>query len=151
MKTRKLSLNQKNHPNKFGRFKKSSYLCTRFSIKSTKVDPLAQSVEHNTFNVGVLGSNPKRITEKRLSGLFFLFPLGILTQGFFQSLRFMKATQASSANPKRITERTIRKKLKNSRLRIFASIKCTTFAPLSHYNKVLQTASNTMKRQINTY
>ena len=29
-----------------------------------KVDPLAQSVEHNTFNVGVLGSSPKRITEK---------------------------------------------------------------------------------------
>ena len=28
-----------------------------------KVDPLAQSVEHNTFNVGVLGSNPKRITK----------------------------------------------------------------------------------------
>ncbi len=27
------------------------------------VDPLAQLVEHNTFNVGVLGSNPKRITE----------------------------------------------------------------------------------------
>ena len=29
-----------------------------------KVDPLAQSVEHNTFNVGVLGSSPKRITKK---------------------------------------------------------------------------------------
>ena len=28
-----------------------------------KVDPLAQSVEHNTFNVGVLGSSPKRITK----------------------------------------------------------------------------------------
>ena len=28
-------------------------------------DPLAQSVEHNTFNVGVLGSNPKRITNLR--------------------------------------------------------------------------------------
>ena len=28
-----------------------------------KVDPLAQSVEHNTFNVGVLGSSPKRITD----------------------------------------------------------------------------------------
>ena len=27
-------------------------------------DPLAQSVEHNTFNVGVLGSNPKRITQR---------------------------------------------------------------------------------------
>ena len=28
-------------------------------------DPLAQSVEHHTFNVGVLGSNPKRITPKK--------------------------------------------------------------------------------------
>ena len=27
-------------------------------------DPLAQLVEHNTFNVGVLGSSPKRITTK---------------------------------------------------------------------------------------
>ena len=27
------------------------------------VDPLAQSVEHNTFNVGVMGSSPMRITE----------------------------------------------------------------------------------------
>ena len=26
-------------------------------------DPLAQQVEHNTFNVGVLGSSPKRITS----------------------------------------------------------------------------------------
>ena len=31
-----------------------------------KVDPLAQSVEHNTFNVGVLGSSPKRITKTTL-------------------------------------------------------------------------------------
>ena len=30
-------------------------------------DPLAQLVEHNTFNVGVLGSSPKRITEERSS------------------------------------------------------------------------------------
>ena len=34
-------------------------------------DPLAQSVEHNTFNVGVLGSNPKRITEKIRKKLIF--------------------------------------------------------------------------------
>ena len=55
----------KNPPNKFGRFKKSLYLCTRFrKIAIIKVDPLAQSVEHNTFNVGVLGSSPKRITFK---------------------------------------------------------------------------------------
>ena len=35
-----------------------------FEKKHHKVDPLAQSVEHNTFNVGVLGSSPKRITEE---------------------------------------------------------------------------------------
>ena len=32
-------------------------------------DSLAQSVEHNTFNVGVLGSNPKRVTERVENGL----------------------------------------------------------------------------------
>ena len=36
-----------------------------------EVDPLAQSVEHNTFNVGVLGSNPKRITKEVNDDLFF--------------------------------------------------------------------------------
>ena len=30
-------------------------------------DSLAQLVEHNTFNVGVLGSSPKRITKERSS------------------------------------------------------------------------------------
>ena len=34
-----------------------------FAEITHKVDPLAQSVEHNTFNVGVLGSSPKRITK----------------------------------------------------------------------------------------
>ena len=33
-----------------------------FKIKHNG-DPLAQLVEHNTFNVGVLGSSPKRITK----------------------------------------------------------------------------------------
>ena len=37
-------------------------------------DPLAQSVEHHTFNVGVLGSNPKRITRRQ--------PLWRLLQGW---------------------------------------------------------------------
>ena len=37
-------------------------------------DPLAQLVEHNTFNVGVLGSSPKRITkEERQKRSFFYF------------------------------------------------------------------------------
>ena len=30
-----------------------------------RIDSLAQQVEHNTFNVGVLGSSPRRITRKR--------------------------------------------------------------------------------------
>ena len=30
-----------------------------------RIDSLAQQVEHNTFNVGVLGSSPRRITQKK--------------------------------------------------------------------------------------
>ena len=37
-----------------------------FKIKHNG-DPLAQLVEHNTFNVGVLGSSPKRITKEGVS------------------------------------------------------------------------------------
>ena len=32
-----------------------------------RFDSLAQQVEHNTFNVGVLGSSPKRITKEKES------------------------------------------------------------------------------------
>ena len=79
-----MSRQKKIHPNKFGGFIKSAYLCTRFRKKARnnlcEVDPLAQSVEHNTFNVGVLGSSPKRITEK---GSFWasLFLYGIRGRG----------------------------------------------------------------------
>ena len=45
-------------------FQKSLYLCTR--LTALRIDSLAQQVEHNTFNVGVLGSSPKRITLKEL-------------------------------------------------------------------------------------
>ena len=51
-----------------GGFNYYSYLCTRLTAK--RFDSLAQLVEHNTFNVGVLGSNPKRITQAQP---FFLF------------------------------------------------------------------------------
>ena len=34
-------------------------------------DPLAQLVEHNTFNVGVMGSSPMRVTDLQEKG----FPL----------------------------------------------------------------------------
>ena len=46
----------------FCNFQKSIYLCTR--LTAIRSESLAQQVEHNTFNVGVLGSSPKRITER---------------------------------------------------------------------------------------
>ena len=51
---------------KFCRFKIKYYLCTRNreTTIANRFDSLAQQVEHNTFNVGVLGSSPKRITQK---------------------------------------------------------------------------------------
>ncbi len=50
----------------FWNFQKSIYLCTR--LTAIRIDSLAQQVEHNTFNVGVLGSNPKRITQYQHAG-----------------------------------------------------------------------------------
>ena len=41
-------------------------------------DSLAQLVEHNTFNVGVLGSSPKRITRRELQRCDSLFFMPIL-------------------------------------------------------------------------
>ena len=46
-----------------------SEICYTFALANEKngcmrLDSLAQLVEHNTFNVGVLGSSPRRITEK---------------------------------------------------------------------------------------
>ena len=51
------------------------YLCTRKTKNALLEDPLAQLVEHNTFNVGVLGSSPKRITKggTRKGVLFCVF------------------------------------------------------------------------------
>ena len=43
------------------------------SLRCVSTDPLAQLVEHNTFNVGVLGSSPKRITKREAFCLSFLF------------------------------------------------------------------------------
>ena len=44
-----------------------------FERKNIRFDSLAQQVEHNTFNVGVLGSSPKRITKRSIkkAPLFF--------------------------------------------------------------------------------
>ena len=58
--------------------KKSNTFAHAFEIQvyfRTQGDPLAQQVEHNTFNVGVLGSSPKRITktERQLSQQITVF------------------------------------------------------------------------------
>ena len=47
----------------FAKRKNSSTFATLLQ-KATRLDSLAQLVEHNTFNVGVLGSSPKRITKE---------------------------------------------------------------------------------------
>lgn len=45
---------------RFGKFKTKQYLC----IPQTGLeDSLAQLVEHHTFNVGVSGSSPERVTS----------------------------------------------------------------------------------------
>ena len=52
--------------------KKMFYLCTRnqeITDTQIRIDSLAQQVEHNTFNVGVLGSSPRRITKKEEKSL----------------------------------------------------------------------------------
>ena len=52
------------------------FLIKTFERKNIRFDSLAQQVEHNTFNVGVLGSSPKRITkeeESYESSSLFLF------------------------------------------------------------------------------
>ena len=71
----------------------SKILCTfapAFERMHNKVDPLAQLVEHNTFNVGVLGSSPKRITKGRDLRLFLLFWQGLSPKG---SLTKVKASK----------------------------------------------------------
>ena len=47
----------------FGLTKKTVYLCT-----TKNGDSVAQQVEHNTFNVGVLGSSPSWITREAGDG-----------------------------------------------------------------------------------
>ena len=58
--------------------KNRNKLCTRKT--NQEVDLVAQQVEHHTFNVGVLGSSPSQVTEKRKSSIddgrfriFFIF------------------------------------------------------------------------------
>ena len=40
-----------------------------FAAAKSKDDSVAQQVEHNTFNVGVLGSSPSRVTKRNKKSL----------------------------------------------------------------------------------
>ena len=69
---KKQAIKRKNNWNFFLRntckLNKSNYLCTRnqeITDSQIRIDSLAQQVEHNTFNVGVLGSSPSWITENK--------------------------------------------------------------------------------------
>ena len=77
-------------------------------------DSLAQQVEHNTFNVGVLGSSPRRITKEQLrNGLLFLlyfesvfswartqFPLRKGVRGFGKGPKVCFSTRAPDGSRK---------------------------------------------------
>ena len=62
--------------------KNSRTFALAFETKALEIDSLAQQVEHNTFNVGVMGSSPMRVTvsEKGLS---------ITESPFFVSIYFL--------------------------------------------------------------
>lgn len=62
-------------------------------LKITYGDPLAQLVEHHTFNVGVLGSNPKRITLRTSAMKSFFFYAGFIVLYVACELSFLFATQ----------------------------------------------------------
>ena len=59
------------------------YLCTAFERKW--IDFVAQLVEHNTFNVGALGSNPSGITNKTARN--YLIVTGCFVLSFAINLR----------------------------------------------------------------
>ena len=73
-------------------------LCTR--LTAIRFDSLAQQVEHNTFNVGVLGSSPKRITGQCFLEhcLFYLSISNLGITGYHSArLRAVKSTNLTVA------------------------------------------------------
>ena len=65
-------------------YKKMFYLAPAFRKKVTRIDSLAQQVEHNTFNVGVLGRAPGgslKTKEKSSKSLIIKHYQGFLFSG----------------------------------------------------------------------
>ena len=83
------------------------YLCTAIFENCThkrgfQVGPLAQLVEHNTFNVGVLGSNPKRATRKKRSQTAESYTFGSWASFFLYKRFLWKVLGGDEINPKRV-------------------------------------------------
>ena len=57
--------------------------CNFAAANRNTVDSVAQQVEHNTFNVGVLGSSPSRVTKTKKPREFgaFLVSIGFIAHG----------------------------------------------------------------------
>ena len=86
MKARQQNQIIKKQKNKFANSRKSITFAPAIRKKKHyRFDSLAQQVEHNTFNVGVLGSSPKRITKEKESyesnSLFFVLILSHFSSG----------------------------------------------------------------------
>ena len=76
-------------------------MCLGTTTRKHSGDPLAQLVEHNTFNVGVLGSSPKRITKKRgfpMASLF-CFPACVSHPRVLAPLHYASVSSRAEREP----------------------------------------------------
>ena len=76
-------------------------MCLGTTKRKHSGDPLAQLVEHNTFNVGVLGSSPKRITKREaFSGLsFFVSPACVSHPRVLAPLHYASVSSRAEREP----------------------------------------------------
>ena len=119
---KKQAVKRKNNWNFFPRnackLNKSHYLCTRnqeITDLQIRIDSLAQQVEHNTFNVGVLGSSPRRITRrkaKRRQQKDKSYKINILWDFFYCLLATLTVTKRSLTDKNQCLIRTPDKNLK---------------------------------------
>ena len=113
--------------------------------KTQYCDSLAQVVEHLTFNQGVRGSNPRRVTKKRTGRMASSFFDGDIRGGIrrvFRRLRWRKSeavggkprpgAQASGGeNPRRVTTSRWTSR-QSSRPNLGGIFFCSVIAPLPH-------------------
>ena len=72
-------------------------------MTAIRIDSVAQQVEHNTFNVGVLGSSPSWITKrkaKRRQQKDKSYKINILWDFFYCLLAILTATKRSLTDKK---------------------------------------------------